>query len=445
VTVLFARLPGTLTIWKAVSRVDPWVPVPAYLVVHFFQKIFGAGQLAIRLPSAIGFAAGLFLTFDCARRLSDGLHGLLALAFLTCSFLPYYGYEARSYGVYFCLASLALWLWAHADSGIRPAVAFGIAYFLCCSVHPYASLCLVPYGLSDVLSRRPWWRPSAKLIAGGIGVCCAIGVLSIQILAVRRASGGFPGPHPSLGALELAYSETFPGGLFLLALIAIWFALLAAGRETVSVPPMHPAERVGWLCFSIPIAGFAFAAFVTHAYASRYFVGMLPGIAVAFACLLWRYCSRIRALAAGIFLLLALAGAARQLQVVRHPESIDPYGQQTQTRQFLQLENSLWSDGKQYVLWSGNFLYLPAQYYSHHADRYVFLRPEDPRVRASMIIPLGLTPYYPFRVWTIQDLREHARETAVINPRPDTLDAMQKAGFHAEKRYAKPIDVVYFQ
>ena len=75
---------------------------------RLFDSLFGPGDVAARLPSAIAMVVGLLLIFDCARRLTDGLHGLIALSVATCSFLPYYGYEARSYAIYFMLAALSL-------------------------------------------------------------------------------------------------------------------------------------------------------------------------------------------------------------------------------------------------------------------------------------------------------------------------------------------------
>src|SRR5260370_31163945 len=39
------------------------------------------------------------------------LHGLIAMAVLTCSYLTYYGYEGRSYGLFFLFAAAALWAW----------------------------------------------------------------------------------------------------------------------------------------------------------------------------------------------------------------------------------------------------------------------------------------------------------------------------------------------
>ena len=50
-----------------------------------------------------------------------------------------------------------------------------------------------------------------------------------------------------------------------------------------------------------------------------------------------------------------------------------------------------------------------------------------------------------YRIWTVRDLQQHARETAVIHPLQSTLKAMRAAGFQAEIRYDSPIEVVYFK
>ena len=85
------------------------------MLVRVFGDLFGNSEMVARLPSALAMAAGLLLTFDCARRLTDGLHGLIALSVLPCSFLPYYGFEARSYALYFMFSAFALWVWTSAS------------------------------------------------------------------------------------------------------------------------------------------------------------------------------------------------------------------------------------------------------------------------------------------------------------------------------------------
>ena len=94
------------------ERAEQWRRRAASHVLHVgagFRFAFWTRRCRGRLPSALAIVIGLLLIFDCARRLTDGLHGLIALSVATCSFLPYYGFEARSYAIYFMLAALSFW------------------------------------------------------------------------------------------------------------------------------------------------------------------------------------------------------------------------------------------------------------------------------------------------------------------------------------------------
>ena len=46
---------------------------------------------------------------------------------------------------------------------------------------------------------------------------------------------------------------------------------------------------------------------------------------------------------------------------------------------------------------------------------------------------------------TLDDLRQHAREAVLIEPRPDEVDALKQAGFQIEERYPKPWEIVYIK
>src|SRR5579863_2460341 len=94
-TVIYSGQPTMAALWHALARGVDGMPPEYDLIVRQFAHLPLPLEVAARLPSALAMAAGLMVTFDCTRRLTDGLHGLLAVAFLTCSTLPYYGYEAR--------------------------------------------------------------------------------------------------------------------------------------------------------------------------------------------------------------------------------------------------------------------------------------------------------------------------------------------------------------
>ncbi len=448
-TVHIARLSSWTMIVTALGHGSDALPPAYYFVVRVFDSLFGPGDVAARLPSAIAMVLGLLVIFDCARRLTDGLHGLIALSVATCSFLPYYGYEARSYAIYFLLAALSLWVWTYTGAGKRTsAILFGAVFFAGVCFHYYFVMCLAPYVVWELLRWKPGWRPSAKLIAGIVGSLIPVALLSPLILSFSRKFSGGYWNRPSFAELRAIFSQLFPDGLFLLALIMIWIVLMRSDEDKDAVlPAMLPAESLGWLFLGIPLAAFVVAELKTNAFYSRYFIGVLPGVAVAFSVCLWRRFRRVSLISSGIFLLLAAWGVGHQLTIVQHPDMVEATG----ARQFLQVESSLQVEGKRYFVFSGPLVFLEAQYYANHPEECVLLLPtdfsqqpkggRDPYLHQRL--ELNLSQYYPLQSWTIDDLRRHAAESALIDPTQDALTAAQQEGLHPTTRFSSPSQVIY--
>ncbi len=209
---------------------------------------------------------------------------------------------------------------------------------------------------------------------------------------------------------------------------------------------MLSAESLGWFFLFVPLAGFVVAELKTNAFLMRYFIGALPGIAVAFACLLWRHFHNDYRVSAGILLLLAGWGAASQWAMVQHPESIDPFQQQTATRQFLRLEDRLHRDGKRFVVFRDPMLYQEATHYARHPEECILLLAEDGRENIPTArVQMNMSHYSSLQFWQPKDLGNHAGETALIDPAPETVEALRQAGVQVEVRYSKPMEVVYLQ
>ena len=253
-TMHIARLPDIKAIWTALGHGADSLPPTYYMVVRLFGDLFGNSEVAARLPSALALAAGLLLIFDCARRLTDGLHGLIALSVATCSFLPYYGYEARSYALYFMLSALALWVWfCTRDDKKSSAIFFGVVLCLGVTMHYYFVLCLVPFAIWEVLRGKRGQLASPKLIAGFVGAIVPAALLSPIILSFsHKFSTGFWN-RPSFGELRAIFPQLFPDGLFLLVLIVIWIVLADSDKKNVALQPMQSGEAIGWLflCHSV--------------------------------------------------------------------------------------------------------------------------------------------------------------------------------------------------
>jgi uncharacterized membrane protein len=448
-TVRIAQLPSWTMIWTALSHAADSLPPFYYMLVRAFAALLGRGELVARLPSTLAMVAGLLLTFDCARRLTNGLHGLIALSVLTCSFLPYYGYEARSYAIYFMFAALAFWLWTRTATNLRAAIFFGAALLLGVMMHYYAVMCLVPYALWEVLR---WKRPSAKLIAGIVGVAIPAALLSPLIFSFsRKFSSGFWN-RPSLAELRAIFPQLFPDALLLLALIVVWIVLSSFDEKDNVVQPMEAGEAIGWLFLTIPLIGFVLAELGTNAFFSRYFMCVLPGVAVAFASLLWRNFRKNHRVALGIFLLLAGWGMWKEMAVVQHPETVEATG----IREFLSLESSLRAEGKHYMVFSPPLIFSEAQYYSSHPNACILLLPPDFEQQADALqsspdpylhqrLLLNLSQFYPMQFWRLYNLKAYASEVALIEPSQDVLDALQQSGIQVQVRSATPLRVVYLQ
>jgi mannosyltransferase len=439
-TVRFARLPSWLAIWKTLSEGAEGMPPTYFMITRIFDNSFGHSEVAIRLPSVLALTAGLLLVFDCARRLTDGLHGLIALSVLICSFLPYYGHEARSYALYFMLSALALWIWIHTrDDKPSAAVLFGVVLFLSVTMHYYALLCLVPYAFWEIWHWKPWRLPSQRMIGGVAGVLCAAVLLWKPIQAQRHQFPPNFWARPSPDVLPAAYSDLFPDFLFLLALVMLWIAFVGRRDEVLPLPPMQSGERIGWFFLFIPLAGYLLSE-ITHVFQLRYLICTLPGVAVAISCCLWRHFHKAWRVSAGVFLILATWGLAKQVIATRDPNRfyVSPI------KQMLSLENTLRSDGKRYFVVSNQARYGEALYYSKHSDDYalLLLPSVDP---ARMHQTTILMQYYPMRIWTLEDLKKHAHESALLFPFPGLSDALKQAGIEIDASPSKSSQVVYLK
>ena len=340
-TTLTTRMPDWHTIWKALveDNGDP-SPIGFFVVARTFDKLFGPSEIGIRLPSALAMVGGMLLTYDCARRITDSLHGLIAMAVLTCSYLTYYGYEGRSYGLFFLFAAAALWVWI----GKRSTIQLVAVFFFGVLIHYYLVLCLIPFAAEEAYQWRPWRGPSARLIGAVLGALAGLAVLLPQILGSRRAHGEW-WTSQSGRVVPGIFTEIFPAGLFLLALATLW-VVLNDRSGPVAVKAVSAAERTCWFALAIPIAGFVMARLITHAFLDRYFIGLLPGVAVGFSCLLWRRFPNTPRIALGILLLLAGYGVVNQALAVLHSDEIKAYGPaQERTRAILAMEEQLCVQG----------------------------------------------------------------------------------------------------
>jgi 4-amino-4-deoxy-L-arabinose transferase-like glycosyltransferase len=431
-TIKLVKLPDLATLWQVQNsfRGDS-APTIYLLLVRLFYQLTGHVDITARLLSALAMSAALLVVFDCARRLTDGVHGLIALCILASSFLTHYGYEGRAYALVVLFTAIALWLWLHTrEDSKAAAAAFGVAIFAGVSVHFYSVLTMVPFVAWELYRWRPWQRLSSKLLAGVTGLLCALGISAQQIM-IMHSVGVSPASWtaPSVPALVAVYSEFFRSGPFVLAAFVTLVCLLRAVAK-----PMADSERLCWLFLTIPIAGWVLAETVTHSFYNRYLIAILPGVAVAFACLVSRHLPQPASLAFLLFLAVLVTG--RQIGNARKPEEIEPPsapGEQLRTREALSAEDVLVRDGKKTIITTFSVVQA-LRYYSKRPELYLTYGPdEDPY----------FCQYLGDACWNLDLAKSHAKELAVIYPSDKFLSAMIQAGFQATVKMTSPT-VIYF-
>jgi hypothetical protein len=421
-TLRIVNLPSNNAVFEVQNtlRADS-APISYYLLLRLLYPLTGHKETTPRLVSALAVVLALIVIFDAARRIAGWVPGSIALWVAATSFLPYYGFEGRSYGLVVLFTAIALWIYLFKDETWGPALGFGIAIFGAVQMHFTSILALVPFGLWELWHWRPWAAPSKKLVMGCFGVVAAIAVSLEQIRNARKWSGAYWSP-PSLSALARVFPEIFPLALFVLFIVALLWCI----RPSQTAGAMDKRERICWFFATTPFAGFLLSKLVTNAFYHRYLITLLPGVAIAFAC----FAARNLAKSAQYVLLLALcgAGAVWQLNRVHDADVIEPFPpadhQQAHTREAMRLEEQIRRDGKTTIV-TDTLLVDQMQYYSKHPELYVMYQPDDVPLECEFFKPACLTP---------AAAAERASNIAALYPTGRLINDLRNAGFEPEIR-----------
>jgi hypothetical protein len=210
---------------------------------------------------------------------------------------------------------------------------------------------------------------------------------------------------------------------------------------------MSPSERLGWYFLLIPLAGYAAALFVTNAFFNRYFLGMLPGVAIAFACALWRHFHQRPGVSAGIVLIMLFMGVGHQVTAMAKPRAINPPsngGGAARLSELMAWESIMAKDGKKNLAVPADRLIdVEARYYSKYPERYASVLTPGMGVIAQ--VHRNFAPFPPVRFWNLEDLRAAARDTALIEPSDELLKAVANAGIQVRPLATEKIKLFYLE
>jgi mannosyltransferase len=199
----------------ATERAMSWTgPSPLYYwTVWLSTRLFGHGEVALRLPSVVAMAVATYFLYRIAERIYDrATAGITALIFLCIS--AFYAVDARPYALPMLgltASTYALLRWVDSER-ITYAVFYSCMAAMTVYAHFIIALGLVPaavYAITMLLKSRP------KRLAS-LGACFAVtGILSLPLIQEIRTLYSARSAHtlaglPSIGQTVEGF---FPGSL----------------------------------------------------------------------------------------------------------------------------------------------------------------------------------------------------------------------------------------
>jgi hypothetical protein len=290
-----SRLSSVSQIYSALIHGSDFSPPTQHILLHYFSKIAGGSNCALRLPSIVAVLLTGLCTFILYRR-----HlGNAAAVFGTCLVLEslrIWGLQVRPYALVTACFAAALLLWDGAKQ--RPAwwrdALIGFLLALATSLHFYAVLFVPCFGVTELIYvfRTRKFQLSLWIALVAAGASIFIWLPLIRAIS-HFNSGDTNGPayyaKPTLTRLGDVYRYLFVAGwpvlLMLLAVIEFMFiAAIAAGRGQVTPPRGRDGEKhqadfwplvIATVLF--PLIVFSFSLTVTKTFNARYSIAAIIG------------------------------------------------------------------------------------------------------------------------------------------------------------------------
>jgi len=174
-------------------RAEPANPPLYFVTLHFWIRLFGASETAMRSLSILPSVASVGLLYAFAKRLASEPVALLASAYLAVSsFQIEYAQEARVHA-WLCFlilsASLLLWKALHAQDR-RARLGYYAAYAILCTICLYAHFFTVFYLAAHGLYVLLFWRKQLLYLLSAAGAALlAFTPWLIEMLRAASAGG----------------------------------------------------------------------------------------------------------------------------------------------------------------------------------------------------------------------------------------------------------------
>jgi hypothetical protein len=279
-TFHIANLPTLDGTIGALSDGTDTLPPLFYVVTRASMRVFGANEIAVRLPAIFGFWLMCFCLFFIARKWSTPWGSAVAMLFPCITGAYEYAFEARPYGMVLGFSSLAFLCWQRAGERPRWLFIAGLGASLAVAVtnHYYAVLLWGAISIGELT--RTWLR---KRIDWAIWAALGAGALPLVFcLPFIRASKEYVATFwakPDLAQVYLTYRILLMPALWGICGLFILVACFrpAEARKLYSTVLDQLAAAGTFAVF--PVVGVLLGMLVTGIYTPRYTLTSVIGLA----------------------------------------------------------------------------------------------------------------------------------------------------------------------
>ncbi len=298
-TVVLCRLPDMASVWRELQTGMEQMPPLTHVLSRVAYSAGGGTPFAVRLASIIGLGVFVLCVFFVLRPRLPVEYSLAgaAIPFLTQAL--HFAYEARPYAVVLGFTGVAVLCWDRAPERRGRALAItglAVACAAAVSCHYYAVLIVIPLAAGELArSLRPPRFDAAVWIALASPLVPLAAFLPLIRAARSFATSFWARPQLSTFGDAYAYLVGLAAPLFI-ALAIFWAAYLAFARRR------DGAADAGGLNAGLAVsAGFialpaiaVVSAFATGAFAPRYAIWAVAGLALGIPYLAYRTTSASR-------------------------------------------------------------------------------------------------------------------------------------------------------
>ncbi len=315
-TWYFAQLHTMGDVWDELSTGVEQIPPFYYVLTRSSLALFGDGELALRVPSILGFLLACACLFAVVARRTNAWYGLVGALVPLATATATYAWEARPYALVVGFAAAAVLGHQLRADGVRPRLAvlgLGLALALATAVHYYGVLVVIPIALAESvrasMRRELDWAVVAALFAPIV----PLAVSAPLVAEARRYAGAF-WTEFDLGSAGEFYVFLLRAEVFSPSRLPTWLgigftAVLLGTALTVLLRRPRTAQTevaaaVGFLL--LPLVGVVVGELVTGAYVERYVIAAVIGPALLLPLALHRAAGGRRGAAVAATLVLTL-------------------------------------------------------------------------------------------------------------------------------------------